>query len=81
MFRLAEQHSEPAVSTFALVALGAAALASCVGCAMVVASLTGFPLLVLGACGCVLAFATLTALFVYLRRRDAAAPTSPYEST
>jgi membrane protein YdbS with pleckstrin-like domain len=79
MFRLAEQRSEPAVSTFAFVASGAVALACCIGCAVVVASLTGFPLLVLGACGCVLALAALIALFVY--RRHAAASTSPYEST
>lgn len=80
MFRLAEQRSELAVSTLALVALGVVALACCVGCAVVVAHLTGFPWLVLAGCGCALALAALTVLFVYPRRRDAGGSTSPYDS-
>jgi hypothetical protein len=77
MFRAAEQRSQPPLSTFALVAVGGVAVGCCVGCAVVAAHLSGFPLLVFGGCACVLALAAATALVVYPRRRDVTAAGSP----
>lgn len=80
MLRPAEHRSQPAVSTFALVAVGAVAVGCCVGCAVFAAHLSGFPLLVFGGCACVLALAAVTALVVYPRRRDVTASGLPRDS-
>jgi hypothetical protein len=45
----------------------AVAVGGCVVCAVVVAQLSGFPLLVLGGCACVLALGAVTALIVSRR--------------
>jgi hypothetical protein len=42
----------------------AVAVGGCFSCAAVVAHISGFPLLVLGGCACVLGLAALTALVV-----------------
>ena len=72
----AEHRTKPALSTFAAVALGTVAVGCCVGCAVVVAHFSGFPLLVLAGCGCVLGLAGLAALVAYPRMRDLPASSS-----
>jgi hypothetical protein len=75
-FHPAEQRTQSALSTVGAVALGAVAVGCCVGCAVVAAHFSGFPLFVLAGCGCVLALAALAALVVYPHVRDVPASSS-----
>jgi hypothetical protein len=57
-----ETRGEPALPTLALVAGAVVVVGCCVGCALVAAHFSGFPLLVFGGCACVLGLAAMTAL-------------------
>lgn len=57
----------PAAST-AAVALGALAVGCSAGCAAVAAHFSGFPLLVIGGCACLLAHLAVAALLVRATR-------------
>jgi hypothetical protein len=59
--------AQPAVSTAAVVGLSALGIGCCGGCAAVAAHSSGFPLLVIGGCACLLVHLTVAALLVRVR--------------